>query len=75
MRTIVSIPDTQLRKLDRIARRQSLPRTELIRRAVADYTQRHDAPPDVFGIWREQAVDGLQMQETLRAEWDREWDR
>jgi hypothetical protein len=26
-------------------------------------------PIDVFGLWREYGVDGLQYQEDLRAEW------
>lgn len=75
MRTIIDIPKADLNRLDRIAKQSRVSRAEVVRRAVSDFARRHETPPDVFGIWRDRAVDGLVMQEALRAEWEREWDR
>jgi hypothetical protein len=71
MRTIVEIPDDQLRTLGERCRRERISRAEAIRRAVADYTRREDAAgaQTAFGLWRKRRVDGLAYERRLRREW------
>jgi hypothetical protein len=71
MRTIVDIPEDQVEALKRLGERSRLSRAELMRRAVAEYLQRHSPGPGdaAFGLWREQPLDALAVQDSLRAEW------
>jgi predicted transcriptional regulator len=71
MRTIVDIPDTQVRALAALAERVNLPRAALVREAIADYLarHRHDAQAEAFGLWGGDGPDGLAYQEKVRAEW------
>lgn len=73
MRTIVDLPDDQVEALKRLSKQSRLSRAELMRRAVADYLQRHDSglSEAAFGIWRDRARDGLARQRELREEWGR----
>jgi len=73
MRTIVDLPDEQLEPLKILGEQMKLSRSELVRRAVADYLRRHRAVTDdtAFGVWRGRSEDGLAYQERLRSEWDR----
>ncbi|MCB9666046.1 MAG: ribbon-helix-helix protein, CopG family [Alphaproteobacteria bacterium] len=74
MRTIVELPEDQLRALDAWSRARGISRAEAVRRAVAhllqDATQVRAAADAAFGLWRDREVDGLAEQERLRAEWD-----
>ena len=73
MRTIVDLPDQQIDHLKALGQRLKLPRTELVRRAVADYLARHPNDPEdtAFGLWEDRAEqDGLAYQQQIRAEWD-----
>lgn len=76
MRTIVDLPDQQIDHLKALSQRLKLPRTELVRRAVADYLAHHptDLEDTAFGLWKERArqdgQDGLAYQQKIRAEWD-----
>jgi len=72
MRTIVDIPEDQVEALKRLGERARLSRAELVRRAVAEYLQRQAPGPGdtAFGLWREQPLDALAVQDSLRAEWD-----
>jgi len=71
MRTIVDIPEEQLRQLSELCRREGFSRAEAIRRAVAQYLEARLPPPhdEAFGLWRDRGVDGLEYQERLRREW------
>jgi predicted transcriptional regulator len=71
MRTLVDLVDSQVRALDRLARRQDRSRASLIREAVDDYIRRHCAESDAeaFGLWGEEGTDGLEFQERARREW------
>jgi predicted transcriptional regulator len=73
MRTIVDLPDEQIKALKRVAEHSHLSRAELIRRAVAQYLTRHQPvrDDDAFGLWKARQEDGLKYQESVRAEWDR----
>lgn len=74
MRTIVEIPEDQLRALDAWREARGLSRAEAVRRAVAglleDATHTRAAVDAAFGIWRHRGVDGLAEQDRLRGEWD-----
>ena len=71
MRTIIELPDDQLRDLAEICRREKISRAEAVRRAVAEYATRRRTPqsPDAFGLWRGRGVDGLAYERRLRREW------
>jgi len=73
MRTIVDLPPQHVQQLDRFSAQARISRAELIRRAVADYLQRHplmDSAIPAFGLWANRKEDGLAYQERIRAEWD-----
>jgi predicted transcriptional regulator len=71
MRTIVELPQNQIDALKKLGKRLDLPRTELVRRAVADYLSRNRPVPDdtAFGLWKGRAEDGVHYQQRLRSEW------
>ena len=71
MRTIVDLPEEQIRALAVVCRREKISRAEAVRRAVAEYASRHvtsDAE-DAFGLWRGRRIDGLSYESRLREEW------
>jgi hypothetical protein len=71
MRTIVEIPDEELRELTEICQREGISRAEAVRRAIRDYIAQDEAAFDeAFGSWKEHAEDGVELQRRLRAEWD-----
>ena len=71
MRTIIDIPENQLKRLTRICEREQLSRAEIIRRAIAVYLRQGGAASEdrAFGLWRDRGVEGLRYQEALRDEW------
>ena len=71
MRTVIELPEEQLRRLADVCRREGVSRAEVIRRAVADYLDaRHVRDSDdVFGLWRDRNLDGLQYERRRRREW------
>jgi len=73
MRTVIDLPDEQIEPLKTLANSLNVSRAELIRRAVADYLRRFEAPAEdtAFGIWKHRDEDGLAYQERMRSEWDR----
>ena len=68
MRTIVDIPDDQLRALDEICARDALSRAEAVRRAIARYIaeQAHGDLDDAFGLWGDRVTDALVYEDELR---------
>lgn len=69
MRTLVDIPEPQLRQLAAICKAKGLPRAEVVRQAIAAYIGTNKTESDAFGLWGERKIDGLEYQEKLRAEW------
>jgi len=71
MRTIIELPQEQLRALAEVCRREQISRAEAVRRAVADYASRHATgeAEKAFGLWRGRRVDGLAYERRLRREW------
>lgn len=71
MRTLVDLPERQLKQLTALSRSRKTSRAELIRQAVAGYLAQNRAGiEDSFGLWKNRGVDGLEFQETLREEWE-----
>lgn len=71
MRTLVDIPDTQIKALAELCERVRQPRAAVIRAAIADYVARHQQADTraAFGLWGVEAEDGMAYQDRLRAEW------
>lgn len=71
MRTLVDIPEEDVRSLDELGRRRSLSRSKIIRDAVREYLERNFArgEAEAFGLWGDRDVDGLDYQRRVRAEW------
>jgi metal-responsive CopG/Arc/MetJ family transcriptional regulator len=52
-RTIIDIPEDQLREIDTLCRLLGISRAEAVRRALRDYAQRNgDVKTDAFGLWK-----------------------
>jgi len=74
MRTIVDLPEAQISSLAILEARRNISRAQLIREAIALYLKTEIVPDAVgFGAWQRvgNVQDGLALQQTLRAEWDR----
>jgi metal-responsive CopG/Arc/MetJ family transcriptional regulator len=71
MRTIVDLPEEQIKVLAEICERQKISRAEAVRRAVAEYASRHATgeAERAFGLWRGRGIDGLAFERRLRREW------
>lgn len=70
MRTLVDIPEQQLKELNAICEAEKMSRAEVIRQAIAAYLERKKAGRvDAFSLWKDRQVDGLAYQEQMRSEW------
>lgn len=55
-RTIVEIPDAQLREVDRLCRLLGISRAEAVRRGLQGFVQQNEAVrTDGFGLWQQAA--------------------
>ena len=70
MRTLVDIPDRQIRELTAICEIEKVSRAEAIRQAIASYIEKKKpATVEAFGLWKGRKIDGLAYQEQVRSEW------
>jgi len=70
MRTLVDIPDRQIKDLTAICEAEKVSRAEVIRQAIAAYIEKKKpAAVEIFGLWRDRKTDGLVYQEQVRSEW------
>jgi len=71
MRTIVDLPDEQVGALQQLGSRNGVSRAELVRRAVAEYLDKHKETGDdhAFGLWKRRHCDALVYENRLREEW------
>jgi len=70
MRTIVDLPEQDIKGLDALCSREHISRAEAVRRAVSGFLKVHQGDADAaFGMWQSQARDGLAYQDELRNEW------
>lgn len=72
MRTIVDLPEDQVKALAELCRAEGISRAEAVRRALAQMLARSHARgrETAFGAWSRRG-DARQIIETLRGEWDR----
>ena len=75
MRTIVDIPDEQVRRLDADAKKHGISRAECVRRAVdlylSELERREEAFRSAFGSWKHLNLDTDKFLSDLRDEWER----
>jgi metal-responsive CopG/Arc/MetJ family transcriptional regulator len=71
MRTLVDIPDGQLKDLAQISKASGQSRAAVIRDAIAAYIAKHRTGrmDDAFGLWGHHKIDGIEYQKKLRSEW------
>ena len=71
MRTRIDLPEPDTRALDQISKRRRVSRGAVIRQAVSDYLARRAAEDAhaAFGIWRGDALNGVEYQRGARSEW------
>jgi Arc/MetJ-type ribon-helix-helix transcriptional regulator len=74
MRTIIDLPEDQIRAIDAWRKTRGVSRAEAIRQAVSklltDAETRGVLLDATHGIWADRPEDGVTMQRRLRAEWD-----
>ena len=72
MRTLVDLPESDLKQLNELSRARKTSRTQLIRLAVTGFlTQNRPGLKDSFGLWKARREDGVAYQERMRGEWER----
>ncbi len=69
MRTLIDIPERELRELERIAGQRKQSRAAVVREAISSFLSKQDEPADAFGAWGGRKGDGLAQQRKLRKEW------
>ncbi len=75
-RTIIDLPDDDLKRLDDLAEESSMPRAAVVREAVAEYVVRKGQTPASlkplagFGALKGYYGDGQTWQDELRNEWE-----
>lgn len=79
MRTIVDIPENEIKALDVLGQKRNLSRTALVREAVQRYLSEEQQAQkgkldQYFGMFRDDptafnGMDGLTYQQDMRAEW------
>jgi len=71
VRTLVDLPDHQLRELTELGTRCRQSRASLIREAVAVYlaARKRGNQDDAFGLWGPKGTDGVAYQRKIRGEW------
>ena len=71
MRTLIDIPEEDLKLLSQVAKKLSVSRAEFVRQAVATSLAPHRQKMNhaAFGSWPEFSEDGVAYQERMRAEW------
>ena len=78
MRTLVDIPDDDVRWLDNRAVMEGKSRAAVVRDAVAKYRTvgTTEGIQGAFGLWRDRndIGDAVEWQRRIRAEWTRPWD-
>lgn len=73
MRTIVELPEDQIKGLKDLAETTHLSRAELMRRAVSEYLAKykHNENEEAFGLWSKNKLNAIDHQQQMRSEWDK----
>ena len=74
MRTIIDIPEEQIKILDALRQKQQMSRAAIIRQAIKDYLDSHSkdrqAYHQAFGLWSGKQINSVEYQQKLREEWE-----
>jgi metal-responsive CopG/Arc/MetJ family transcriptional regulator len=70
-RILVDLPDGQVQELAVLAEAEHRPRAAIIRDAIEAYivNYKRGQGAEVFGLWKNKKIGGLEYQQELRAEW------
>ncbi len=71
LRTLVDIPDEDLKLIAKLTKKRAISRAEFVREAidVALAPYRRKMEHKAFGLWTDLKEDGIEYQERLRSEW------
>lgn len=71
MRTLVDLPEADIRALDALGERRRVSRAKIIREAVSTFlsASANGSTEAAFGLWRDRKIDGLDYQRQVRSEW------
>ena len=71
MRTLIDIPDRDVKVLDHLSQERGVSRARIVRMAIGEYLLRYqgDGADKAFGLWSGLAEDGVDYQMRLRSEW------
>ena len=73
MRTIVDIPDIQVKALNQLSKKKRVSKAEIIRQALTNYLTQYleirKSFKDSFGLWKDKNIDDIEYQKKLRNEW------
>ncbi|HLI64746.1 MAG TPA: CopG family transcriptional regulator [Caulobacteraceae bacterium] len=71
MRTLIDLPDADIKALDALAERRRVSRAKLVREAVGALLAEdaENSVVEAFGLWRDEPVSALEHQRRLRSEW------
>lgn len=72
MRTIIQIGDSEAQELAKLCAEMGWSRAKGFREGVRMLLKHHKQTQDVdvFGIWKNKKIDGLEYQQKLREEWE-----
>lgn len=70
-RILIDLPDAQIEELAVLVETERRPRAAVIRDAIEAYIANHKQArgDEVFGLWKNKKIDGLEYQQELRSEW------
>ena len=69
-RTIIDIPDGQLREMNRVCRALNISRAEAVRRGVNAFLERNQAVEgEAYGLWRDSKVEARRLLADIQARW------
>jgi metal-responsive CopG/Arc/MetJ family transcriptional regulator len=71
MRTIIDLPEVQVKALAELCRKKGISRAEAVRRALAGMlgNESENAREKAFGAWKKKKIDSPKFVEKLRGEW------
>lgn len=78
MRILIDLPQEDVEAFDQLSATERRSRAAIIRGVLSDYlkdseeARRRATMEAVFGLWKDRGIDGLEYQERIRAEWERD---
>ncbi len=74
MRTIIDIPDKDIKILNQLSKKKKISRAEIIRQAltnyITEYSKLKKSYRNSFGVWKDKKIDSVKYQKQLRSEWE-----